>query len=47
MWRIIATSKFGTEKVDSFDTKKEARKMLHEYSLAYGSGWRLVIKKVK
>lgn len=35
------------EIVDDFDTKAEARKMLTEYRLAYGKGWRLRIKKVK
>jgi hypothetical protein len=35
------------EEIDEFDTRKEALQMLAEYQLAYGSGWRLWVRKKK
>lgn len=32
------------EEIDEFDTRKEALKMLSEYRLAYGAGWKLWIR---
>ena len=31
--------------IDEFDTRPEALKMLAEYRMAYGPGWRFTIKK--
>lgn len=33
------------EDIDTFDTREEAVKMLHEYRVAYGPEWQLTIKK--
>ena len=33
------------EDIDEFDTRPEALKMLDEYHMAYGPGWRFTIKK--
>lgn len=33
------------EDIDEFDTRPEALKMLAEYRMAYGPGWRFTIKK--
>lgn len=33
------------EAIDTFDTREEAVKMLHEYRVAYGPEWQLTIKK--
>ena len=33
------------EDIDEFDTRPEALKMLAEYRMAYGPGWRSTIKK--
>ena len=47
MWKIkgkYADSPY-LEEVDSFDTEKEANKMLAEYRMAFGSGWLLKVVK--
>lgn len=33
------------EDIDTFDTREEAVKMLHEYHVAYGPEWQLTIKR--
>ena len=45
MFEIIWTSQYGTEVIDSAATKKEARKLVQEYRLAFGEGT-FKIKKV-
>ena len=38
MFEIIWTSQYGTEVIDTADTKKEARDLVAEYRLAFGEG---------
>lgn len=45
MYKIIAVSRYGTEQVDEAQTIKEARFLIREYRLAYGSGFSIYIKK--
>lgn len=47
MWKIkgkYADSPYW-EEIDSFDTEKEAREMLGEYSIAFGSDWLFKVVK--
>ena len=37
MTYIQFKSRFGLETIDQFDTRKEARKMLEEYRMAFGN----------
>lgn len=45
MYKIMSSSRYGTEQVDQADTLKEARYLLQEYRLAFGSGFTIYIKK--
>ena len=36
---LIWHSKYGTEEIDSFDTREEAEAMKVEYWLAFGEGY--------
>lgn len=45
MYKIMAVSRYGTEQVDEAQTIKEARYLVREYRLAYGSGFSIYIKK--
>jgi len=38
-WHLIWHSQYGSEEVDSFDTRTEAEAMQVEYSMAYGEGY--------
>jgi hypothetical protein len=42
-YRIMGKSSFGTEEIDSADTRQEAEYLLAEYRLAFGPGWVLWI----
>jgi hypothetical protein len=44
MYKIIALSKYGREEIDSFDDLDEARRMVMEYQLAFGSLFEVVIQ---
>lgn len=45
MYKIMAVSRYGTEQVDEADTLKEARYLVGEYRLSFGSGFSIYIKK--
>jgi len=45
MFKIIATSKYGTEQVDEAQTLTEARYLANEYRMAYGPEFTITIKK--
>lgn len=45
MYKIMAVSRYGTEQIDEADTLKEARFLVREYRLAFGSGFSIYIKK--
>ena len=38
-WHIIWHSRYGSEEVDSFDTRTEAEAMQVEYQMAFGEGY--------
>lgn len=38
MFEIIWTSQYGTEVIDTAETKKEARRLVQEYQIAFGQG---------
>lgn len=44
---IWGRSEYGTEEVDTAETMSDARYMVREYRLAFGSGWVLWIKRRK
>lgn len=44
---ILGTYAGETETVDNFETREEARRMLREYRLAFGSTWILRIKRTR
>jgi len=35
----------ATEEIDEFANREDAKKMLSEYYMAFGGGWRLWIKR--
>ena len=41
MYKIYARSKWGTEVVDTAESKREATYLVGEYSIAYGSEFEL------
>ena len=43
---LIWHSQYGSEEVDSFDTREEAEGMKSEYAMAYGEGY-IEIKRSK
>ena len=45
MYKIMGKYCGETEEIDEFETREEAMKMLTEYKMAYGSEWKLWIKK--
>lgn len=45
MYKIIASSQYGTETIDTAKTKKEAEYLINEYRLAYGTGFFIYAKK--
>lgn len=45
MYKIIGKYCGVTEEIDEFETREEAMQMLTEYRMAYGSEWKLWIKK--
>ena len=45
MFHIKGMYRGRTEIIDSFDTMKEARRNLGEYSLAFGFDWNLWIEE--
>ena len=45
MYKIICEYCGVTEEIDEFETREEATQMLTEYRMAYGSEWKLWIKK--
>ena len=38
-WLIVGSSKWGTEVIDTAESKEEADKMVAEYKQAFGHGW--------
>jgi len=38
MFQIIWTSQYGTEIIDTTDTREEARRLVIEYRIAFGQG---------
>lgn len=45
MYKIMGKYCGITEEIDEFETREEAMQMLTEYCMAYGSEWKLWIKK--
>lgn len=45
MYKIMGKYCGVTEEIDEFETREEAMRMLTEYRMAYGSEWKLWIKK--
>lgn len=45
MYKIISVSQYGVEQIDEASTLTEARYLRLEYSLAFGSGFTIYIKK--
>lgn len=45
MYKIMAVSSYGTEQIDEASTIKEARDLVREYKIAFGSGFSIYIKK--
>ena len=45
MYEIMGKYCGVTEEIDEFETREEAMQMLTEYCMAYGSEWKLWIKK--
>lgn len=45
MYKIIATSKYGTEVVDQTRSLSEAKTLAAEYRMAFGPGFTISIKK--
>lgn len=45
MYKIIAVSSYGTEQIDEANTLNEARYLVGEYRLSFGSGFTIFIKK--
>ncbi len=46
MYRIIGKSKYGTEEIDTADSKGEAEYLVMEYVRAFGSGWIVWFKHI-
>lgn len=46
-YKIIATSRYGKEEVDSTNSKKEAEYLVREYQISYGQEFSITIKKEK
>jgi hypothetical protein len=43
-YAIFGRSKYGTEEIDTAETKQSAEYLLNEYRIAFGGGWSLWIK---
>ena len=41
---IMGRSEYGTEEVDTADTRAEAKRLAGEYRLAFGAGWSISVK---
>lgn len=39
MYKIYGKSSYGTEELDTAETKEEANYLVKEYVLAFGAGW--------
>ena len=46
MWQILGTYQGQTEVIDETDTLNDARYLVSEYRLAYGSGWFIRLRRV-
>ena len=46
-YQIIGTYQGTSEVIDTTDTYKQACKLVIEYRLAYGSDWKIGIKRVR
>jgi len=44
MYKIIASSRYGIETIDTADTRQEAEYLVAEYRMAYGSEFSIYIK---
>jgi len=44
MYKIIAKSKYGTEVVDTADSKSEAMTLAREYQIAFGPEFFIYVK---
>ena len=47
MYIIYGKSRFGTEELDTADTRQEANSLVREYKMAFGAGWTIWQKKAK
>ena len=45
MYNIIGESKYGTEVVDTADSRLEAIRLVNEYRMAFGNEWIIKFKK--
>lgn len=43
-YKIIASSRYGKEEIDTAETLQEAKHLLNEYRLAYGPEFTIYIK---
>ena len=45
MYNIIGKSKYGTEVVDTADSRLEAIRLVNEYKMAFGNEWIIKFKR--
>ena len=45
MYNIIGKSKYGTEVIDTADSRLEAIRLVNEYRIAFGNEWIIKFKK--
>jgi len=45
MYNIIGKSKYGTEVVDTADSRLEAIRLVNEYRMAFGNEWIIKFKR--
>jgi len=45
MYNIIGESKYGTEVVDTADSRLEAIRLVNEYRMAFGNEWIIKFKR--
>jgi len=45
MYNIIGESKYGTEVIDTADSRLEAIRLVNEYRIAFGNEWIIKFKR--
>lgn len=45
VFRIMGKSQYGTEEIDTADTRETARYLANEYRVAFGAGWQIWISR--